>query len=87
MKINDRVLAVAHFTIYTGATVRETAEKFGISKSAVHQDLKVRLPQINIAVYNKVLAVLNRNKDERHLRGGEATKRRFAPTLLMEQRG
>ncbi|MDR0916770.1 MAG: sporulation transcriptional regulator SpoIIID [Oscillospiraceae bacterium] len=59
------------------ATVRAAATKFGISKSTVHKDLSERLEHCNRALYLQVKEVLETNKAERHLRGGEATKRKY----------
>ena len=68
---------IAYYIIETGATVRAAAKKFGISKSTVHKDVSVRLRSINKQLYNEVSKVLARNKAERHIRGGEATKRKY----------
>lgn len=75
--IRDRVLELSSYIIESGATVRQTAERFGISKSTVHKDMTERLPQLNEAVAQRVRRVLDNNKAERHLRGGEATKRKY----------
>ena len=60
-----------------GATVRAAAKKFGVSKSTVHKDLTERLERINPALYIQAKAVLELNKAERHLRGGEATRIKY----------
>ena len=75
--IDQRACELAVYMIETGATVRTTAQKFGISKSTVHKDLQNRLPQCNKNLYSQVRNVLERNKQERHIRGGMATKRKF----------
>ena len=75
--IDQRACELAVYMIETGATVRATAQKFGISKSTVHKDLQNRLPQCNRSLYSQVRNVLERNKQERHIRGGMATKRKF----------
>ena len=75
--IDQRVCELAVYMIETGATVRNTAQKFGISKSTVHKDIQNRLPHCNKNLYNQVREVLERNKQERHIRGGLATKRKF----------
>lgn len=75
--IRDRVLELSNYIIESGATVRQTAERFGVSKSTVHKDVTERLPQLNETVAGKVRRVLDNNKAERHLRGGEATKRKY----------
>ena len=58
--------------------MRETAKEFHISKSTVHKDIQERLPLLNYPLYREVRVVLDRNKEERHLRGGEATRRKYA---------
>ena len=75
--IDQRACELAVYMIETGATVRNTAQKFGISKSTVHKDLQNRLPHCNRNLYTQVRKVLERNKQERHIRGGMATKRKF----------
>lgn len=72
-----RACEVAVYMIETGATVRSAAQHFGISKSTVHKDLTQRLKQYNYALYVQVRQVLDRNKQERHIRGGLATKRKY----------
>ena len=75
--IKDRVISVAYYTIETGATVRETAKVFGVGKSTIHKDLTDRLSKIDKVLYEKVKEVLKTNKEERHLRGGEATRQKY----------
>ena len=79
MKIygKERCEAFAEYVIETGATVRQTASHFGISKSTVHKDLSVKLKYYNRTLYNTVKKILELNKSERHIRGGEATKRKY----------
>ena len=72
-----RACEVAVYMIETGATVRAAARHFGISKSTVHKDLSHRLKQYNYALYLQVRRVLDLNKQERHIRGGMATKRKY----------
>ena len=73
----DRAAKFARYIIETGATVRETAKQFCISKSTVHKDIQERLPLLNYPLYREVRVVLDRNKEERHLRGGEAPRRKY----------
>ena len=73
----ERAEVLGEYVLDTGSTVRSTAQKFGISKSTVHKDLSYRLNKINPALGEQVKAVLELNKSERHLRGGEATKRKY----------
>ncbi len=65
------------YIIQTGATVREAAKYFSISKSTVHKDVTERLFHENRQMYKQVQHVLKKNKSERHLRGGEATKQKY----------
>lgn len=75
--IDKRACELAVYMIETGATVRSAAQKFGISKSTVHKDLQYRLPRCNRLLYTQVREVLEKNKSERHIRGGLATKRKY----------
>lgn len=75
--IEERILELANYTIQTRSTVRETASKYGISKSTVHKDLQDRLPSVNQKLYHDVNEVLMLNKSERHIRGGLATKNKY----------
>lgn len=75
--IEQRVCELAVYMIETGATVRAAASHFGISKSTVHKDLQTRLPGCNALLYAQVRQVLDKNKAERHLRGGMATKQKY----------
>lgn len=75
--IEERAIEVANFIIGYNATVRETAKKFGISKSTVHKDVTERLEKINPKLAIQARKVLEFNKAERHLRGGMATKEKY----------
>ena len=75
--IEERACRLAAYMIQTGATVRSAAKHFGISKSTVHKDLQTRLPGCNALLYAQVRQVLDKNKAERHLRGGMATKQKY----------
>ena len=68
------------------ATVRTTAQRFGISKSTVHKDVTQTLEKVNPALCAAVKAVLEVNKNERHLRGGEATKRKYLSRFQTQER-
>lgn len=76
--IEQRACHLAVYMIETGATVRAAAHRFGISKSTVHKDLSQRLPQYNRHLYDQVRDVLELNKAQRHIRGGNATKEKYA---------
>lgn len=75
--IEERAVKIAHYIIDSKATVRQTAKKFGISKSTVHKDMVDRLVQINPELAGEVRRVLDVNKQERHIRGGLATKEKY----------
>ena len=75
--IEERAVEVANFIIKSNATVRETAKKFGISKSTVHKDVTERLSKINPKLAGEARKVLEVNKSERHIRGGLATKEKY----------
>lgn len=75
--IEDRACQLAVYIIETGATVRNAAKRFGISKSTVHKDLSQRLPQCNKRLYEQVRKILDINKAQRHIRGGMATKAKY----------
>jgi len=76
--ISSRVIREAEIIAGTGATVRQTARLLGVSKSTVHKDMESRLPKLSPPLAKEVAAVFARNKAERHLRGGEATRKRYA---------
>ncbi|WP_051585838.1 sporulation transcriptional regulator SpoIIID [Caldanaerobius polysaccharolyticus] len=75
--IDERVVEIAKYVIKAEATVRETASVFGVSKSTVHKDMTERLPKINPELYKGVKNVLEKNKAERHIRGGKATRLKY----------
>ena len=80
MKIDsdERPRLLAQYLTEHDSTVRATAAVFGVSKSTVHKDMETRLAQLSEPLYREVAAVFARNKAQRHLRGGEATRRRYA---------
>ena len=75
--LEKRACELAVYMIETNATVRSCAREFGISKSTVHKALTERLKQCNGALYKQVREILDKNKQERHIRGGMATKRKY----------
>ena len=77
LRDRERCEALAEYVNDTGATVRTTAHKFGISKSTVHKDLTHKLKSVNPRLYATVRQILEKNKSERHIRGGEATRRKY----------
>ncbi|WP_415331191.1 sporulation transcriptional regulator SpoIIID [Clostridium perfringens] len=75
--IEERVLEVAQYIIYSRATIRKTAKVFGVSKSTIHKDMTERLPKINPDIAEEAKSILDLNKAERHIRGGKATKLKY----------
>lgn len=75
--IEERVLGIAAHILSTGATVRACAQRFGISKTTVHKDMRERLPHLNPSLAEAVGRVLEFNRDDRHIRGGDATRRKY----------
>ena len=75
--IEERAIELAHYVIENKSTVRETAKKFYISKSTVHKDIVERLQNFDKSLYLEVKQVLDANKAERHLRGGQATRKKY----------
>lgn len=75
--IRRRVVEISHYIVTTKATVRQAAGIFGVSKSTVHKDVTERLPRVNKDLARQVKRVLEQNKAERHIRGGEATRRKY----------
>ncbi|NLA58035.1 MAG: sporulation transcriptional regulator SpoIIID [Firmicutes bacterium] len=75
--IRKRVLEIGIYIINTKATVRQAARVFGVSKSTVHKDMTERLPRVNEELAAQVKKVLEINKAERHIRGGEATRKKY----------
>ena len=75
--IEERAVEIANYIVENGATVRQTAKKFGVSKSTVHKDVTERLMKINPLLAGEAKKVLDDNKAERHIRGGEATRQKY----------
>ena len=75
--LEERARTLAVYIIETGATVRAAAKHFHISKSTVHKDLQQRLPAYDPELYRQVRKILDRNKQERHIRGGMATRKKY----------
>ena len=73
----ERCVILGEFILDTGKTVREAAAHFGVSKSTVHKDVTEKLRKADNSLYYEVKKVLLKNKAERHLRGGMATKRKY----------
>ena len=75
--IEERVLELAYYILEHKTTVRATAKKYNISKSTVHKDLTERLSELNPALAQSVHKILDKNKAERHIRGGLATRKKY----------
>ncbi len=73
----ERCVTLASYLVENQTTVRAVAARFGISKSTVHKDITQNLKKVNQTLYNEVMLVLDKNKKERHIRGGEATKKKY----------
>lgn len=76
-KIIKRVLDESNYIVKTNETIRETANVFGVSKSTVHKDITERLYEIDNDLYSEVSSILKYHIEIKHIRGGEATKRKF----------
>ncbi|MGN0113760.1 MAG: sporulation transcriptional regulator SpoIIID [Acutalibacteraceae bacterium] len=74
---DERAVTLGKYIVDTGATVRVCAKKYGVSKSTVHKDVSDRLRFVDPTLYTDVKAVLEKNKAERHIRGGIATKNKY----------
>ena len=80
--IYDRVINESNYIINTNKTIREVADIFNVSKSTVHNDIRKRLIVIDKKLYQKVSSILKYHIDIKHIRGGEATKRKFLAEKL-----
>ena len=76
-EVRLRVMQAAEHILETGATVRACAAKFQVSKTTIHKDMRDRLPRMDAELSREVDAVLKKNLQERHLRGGDATRQKF----------
>ena len=74
----ERCVLLATYLVDNNSTVRAVAAHFGISKSTVHKDVTQALRRVNKPLYYKVQQVLAVNKQERHIRGGEATRKKYS---------
>lgn len=75
--IRERVKEVANYIYETKATVRQTAKIYGVSKSTIHKDVTERLLKVDPELASRVKKILEFNKAERHIRGGEATRKKY----------
>ena len=76
--IYDRAKDIANYIVANNATVRSAAKVFGVSKSTVHKDITERLGTVDAALAKRAKKILDQNKAERHIRGGEATRKKYA---------
>lgn len=76
-EVQLRVLQAAEHILATGETVRACAGRFGVSKTTIHKDMRERLPRLDAELCARVDGVLRKNLEERHLRGGDATRQKF----------
>lgn len=83
--IRQRALALGEYICERGATVREAAKVFDVSKSTVHKDVTLRLRSIDCKLFERVGEVLAVNLSERHLRGGNATKEKYEKMKLNKE--
>lgn len=77
-RLSQRAISLANYMIENKSTVRQAAKIFGVSKSTVHKDLTERLENIDSSLAIEVRKILDLNKSERHIRGGMATKEKYA---------
>ena len=75
--IEERALELGSFIIENRTTVRAAAQSFGVSKSTVHKDVTERLAKLDPFMAGQVKRILDENKAERHIRGGEATRMKY----------
>ncbi|MDR1364519.1 MAG: sporulation transcriptional regulator SpoIIID [Oscillospiraceae bacterium] len=76
--VEERAIELGNYIAQNKTTVRSAAKMFGISKSTVHKDVSERLRNINLRLYSEVKNILEINKSQRHIRGGLATKHKYA---------
>ena len=82
--VEERAVELGQYIVANNTTVRAAAKQYGVSKSTVHTDVSRRLASFDPLLYEQVRAVLNQNKAQRHIRGGQATRRKY---LAAEIRG
>ena len=74
----ERVLNIANHINRTHDTIRKTTKIYGHSKSTIHNDVSIKLKNIDFALYQRTKKVLDENFAEKHIRGGEATKKKYS---------
>ena len=83
---NERAVELGRYITESKSTVRAAAKKFGVSKSTVHSDITTKLRKIDPALYGEVRKILDINKEERHIRGGIATREKYKRSALTLKR-
>lgn len=76
-KIKKRVISETYYMINTNKTIRDIAKEYKVSKSTVHKDLKDRLKNIDNELYKNIKIIINKHIETRHIKGGEATKKKY----------
>ncbi|HBL40340.1 MAG TPA: stage III sporulation protein D [Ruminococcaceae bacterium] len=82
--VEERAIELGRYIVQNNATVRAAAKQYGISKSTVHTDVSRRLSDLNPFLFEQVRAVLDRNKAQRHIRGGQATRMKYGHSAQSE---
>lgn len=81
MKTEDliiaRAISIGEYIVLNNSTIRQAAKKFNVGRSTVFRDIHYRLPKINKSLAERVLSIIEKNKNERHIRGGNATKLKY----------
>lgn len=85
--LNERCEDFAYYILINKTTIRETAKRFGYSKSTVHNDVSNKLKKINKKLFLKVNKILKNNFDEKHIRGGESTKNKYKKIKTLINKG
>ena len=82
-KIRKRIYEEAYYILKTKKTLRELAKEYNLSKSTIHKDLKDRLKSVDLTLYKKVQTIFQNHIQTRHLKGGEATKKKYQKTSIV----
>lgn len=82
--VENRCIELGEYIAENKATVRKAASVFGVSKSTVHIDVTKRLSKIKPSLYEDVKEVLEENKAQRHIRGGNATKEKYKKQKVID---
>ena len=85
--IEQRAKQCAEFIVATGCTVRACSAHFNVSKSTVHKDVSERLKYIDEDLYEQTKEILSKNLNERHIRGGIATREKYLKNIKKNLNG